>query len=157
MKGIRFISMGIMALGLAVFILGGVFSVLAIQKNDYVTSSLRQQKLTLGLTKDEITQGKLVDNMDSVMVAIGTLQGHLARTAPTYGDLVASSKTGKFDPTDAAALSYAQGLNLVTSLSLVALSFGVVQEILGTGVALLAIGIAIAGCGFALFRIARKL
>jgi len=156
MKGIRYISLGIMVLGLVVFILGGVFAVLAIQKNDFVASSLKEQKLTLGLTKEEVAQGKLVDNADSVMVAIGTLQEHLKRTAPTYGALVASNKGGKFDPTDAANLSYAQGLNLITSLSLVALSFGVVQEILGTGVALLAIGIAIAGCGFAIFKLSKQ-
>jgi hypothetical protein len=155
MKGIRYLSTGIIALGMVVFILGGIFTVLAIQKNDFVTSSLRQQKLTLGLTKEQVSAGKLVDNVDSVMVAIVTLQDHLKRTAPTYGDLVASNKTGKFEPTDAANLSYAQGLNLITSLSLVALSFGVVQEILGTGIALLAVGAAVAGCGIAIFKLNR--
>ena len=153
MRNIRYLSIAIMVLGVIVFLLGGIFTVLALQKNDYVTSSLRAQKLTLGLSKEQVAQGKLVDNMESVMVASGVLDQHLKNIAPTYSDLMATNKGGKYDPTDPRNLTYAQGLNLITSLNVAALSFGVVQAILATGLALLIVGIAVGASGFALFKL----
>ena len=68
----------------------------------------------------------------------------------------AVSKSGKYDPTDVKDLTYTQGLNMENSFNLAVLSFGVIQETMATGAALIVIGIAVGTTGFMLFRLGKK-
>ena len=143
-------------LGIISVIIGGTFIGLAVQKNNYVVSNLQAQKVTLGLTNDQIAKGQVVDNAAGALVAANTLAEHLKGIAPTYNDLMASNKGGKFDPTAVTNLDYTQGLNMENSFNLVVLAFGVIQETEVTGAALIVIGLGVAATGFVLVKLAGK-
>lgn len=118
---------------------------------------MRQQKVTLGLTKEQIANGEVVDNAQTAQVAAETLTKHLQSIAGgTYSDLMAANKDGKYDPTDINDLKYTQGLNMENSFNLAVLSFGVIQETMAVGAALIVIGIAVGATGFMLFRLGKK-
>jgi hypothetical protein len=152
---VRKLALMVMALGIVSLVIGAVFIGLAFQKNNYVVSSLRAQGVTLGLTKDQIAAGELVDSAPEAQIAADTLATHLTSIAPTYGALMAKSKTGKFDPTDPTQLDYAQGLNMENTFDTVILGFGVIQATMATGAALIVIGLAVGATGFGLFRLGR--
>ncbi len=152
----KYLALIILALGVISLVMGGTFVGLSIQKNNYLVTALRAQKITLGLTKDQIAAGKVVDNSQEALAAAEVLNEHLASIAPTYGDLMASNATGRFDPSDPRDVTYGQGLNLENSMNLAVLSFGVIQETMATGIALAVIGLAIGATGFFLFRTAKK-
>ncbi len=153
---LQLVSMLVVVLGIVSLVVGGTFIGLAVQKNNYIVSSLRAQKVTLGLTKDQIAQGQIVDNAQAAQNAADTLAEHLQSIAPTYADLMAKSKTGKYDPTDPNDLTYTQGLNMENSLNMVVLGFGVIQETLATGAALMIVGLAVGATGLVLFKLSKK-
>ena len=66
-----------------------------------------------------------------------------------------ANKIGKYDPTDLNDLNYTQGLNMENSFNLAVLSFGVIQETMATGAALIVIGIAVGATGLILFRLSK--
>ncbi len=152
----KYLTLLVIALGLIGLVIGGAFIGISIQKNNYLVSSLRAQKITLGLTQEQIAAGKVVDNSQTALAASQVLNEHLSSIAPTYGDLMASNATGRFDPSDPRDLTYAQGLNLENSMNLAVLSFGVIQETMATGAALAVIGLAVGTIGFVLLRNTRK-
>jgi hypothetical protein len=135
----------------AVFFIG-----LAVQKNDYLTSQLRAQNITLGLTQDQIAKGRVVDNMATAETAAATLAKHLQSIAPSYSDLMSANPSGKYDPTNPTDLTYAQGLNLENAMNMAVLGYGLVQETMATGGALAVIGIAVTALGGVLARWSRK-
>ena len=143
-------------LGVVVLVTGAVFIALAIQKNDYITGALRDQKITLGLSQTQINQGQLVDTAQTAQVAANTLGEHLKSIAPTYNDLMAKNANGRYDPTNPNDLSYTQGLNMENSLDIAVLGFGVVQLALGVGIILVIIGLAAGGAGLSMYKLAQK-
>jgi len=150
----RYLAMIVVVLGILSVVMGAGFIALAAQKNDYVVSGLRQQEVTLGLSEEQIANGEVVDNAQEAQVAAETLSNHLEKIAGgTYGDLMAASKTGRYDPTDPKQLTYTQGLNMENSLNLVVLGFGVIQQTMAVGAALIVIGIAVGATGTTLFRL----
>lgn len=156
MKKIQLVAALVVVLGVVSLVIGAVFIGLAVQKNDYITSSLQAQKVTLGLTSDQIAAGEVVDNAAEAQVAANTLAQHLSEIAPTYGALTATNKGGRFDATNPTDIEYGQGLNMENSFNLVVLSFGVIQEIIATGAALIIIGIAIGATGIVIFKLGKK-
>jgi hypothetical protein len=151
------LAMLVLSLGIVSMVIGAAFVGLAIQKNEYVTSELQQQRVTLGLTQEQIANGDVVDNAQEAQVAAQTLANHLSNIAGgTYGDLMASNPDGKYDPADPNDLKYTQGLNMENSFNLALLSFGVIQETIATGAALIVIGIAVGATGLTLLRLGRK-
>jgi len=150
----KYIGMAIAALGVIGLAVGGVFVGVAFHENSYITTQMRQQAVTLGLTKDQIAKGQVVDSAAEAQVAASTLGEHLKSIAPTYGALTA--KTGKFDPTNATQLDYGQGLNLQNAMNLVVLGYGVDQLILGTGAALIVLGFGLGATGILLTRQASR-
>jgi hypothetical protein len=158
MKRTKYMAMLIAIMGLVIVVMGGAYLGIAFQKNALVTDSLRAQKITLGLTPDQIAAGKLVDDGPTAMVAAQTLNEHLGKIAPTYGDLMASNtKTaGKFDPTNPSNITYGQGLTMETGFNLAVLTFGFIQETMVTGVALIIIGLVIGLLGLTILGLAKK-
>lgn len=153
----KYLAMIVVVLGIVSLVMGAAFIGLAVQKNNYVVSALRQQKVTLGLTKDQIANGEVVDNAQKAQIASDTLGQHLQSIAGgTYSDLMVANKTGKYDPTDPKDLTYTQGLNMQNAFNLAVLSFGVIQETMATGAALIVIGIAVGATGLVLFRLNKK-
>ena len=152
----RYLSVLVGLLGIVSLVAGLVFIGMAIQKNNYVADTLAAQKVTLGLTQQQISQGQVVDNAQEAQVAASTLAEHLQSIAPTYTALMAANKSGKYDPTNANDLSYAQGLTMENSFNLAVLSFGVIQETMVTGIVLVIIGIAVGATGLVLFKLSKK-
>jgi len=148
----RNLAIVVMVLGAVSLAVGGVYIGLGVQKNNYLVTQLKAQKVTLGLTTAQIAKGDLVDNMQEAQVAANTLGEHLGSIAKTYSDLMAANPNGKYDPTNASDLSYTQGLNMENSFNLVVLGFGVIQETEVTGAILAVIGLAILLIGIVLFR-----
>jgi len=154
-RRMQYLAVVVVVLGIASLVIGAAFVGLAAQKNNYVVSALRQQKVTLGLTKEQIANGEVVDNAQAAQVAAETLNKHLQSIAPTYGDLMKANNIGKYDPTDVKDLTYTQGLNMENSFNLAVLSFGVIQESMATGAALIVIGIAVGATGLIFFRLSK--
>ena len=77
----QYLAVVVVVLGIASLVIGAAFVGLAAQKNNYVISALRQQKVTLGLTKEQIANGEVVDNAQAAQVAAETLTKHLQSIA----------------------------------------------------------------------------
>ena len=136
----RYLPMLVALLGIVSIVLGAVFIGLAFQKEAWMRDTARLEKVTLGLTDEQIEDGDVVDSGAEMQAAADTIRGHRRNIAPTYNDLLAG---GRYDPTNSTHLSYTQALNMENYLYLGVLGFGVTMLIKGIGVALIVIGIAI--------------
>lgn len=152
---IKVVSLLVVVIGIVSLVIGAVFIGIAVQKNNYLVNSLREQKVTLGLTQDQINNGEFVDSAAEAQTAADTLAEHLQSIAPTFGDLTAQNPNGRFDPTNPTNLDYGQGLNMENSFNMVVMGFGVIQATMATGAALIIIGLGIGATGVVLFRLSR--
>jgi hypothetical protein len=152
-KMVNKLAVLVMVLGAVVFIIGAVFIGEAINKQIYLTDAMRQEKVTLSLTPAQIAAGDVIDTAAEAQAAADKVRADRHAIAATYTDLTAASG-GKYDPSNPKDLEYTQALNLENYLYTAVLSFGVIQEILGAGAAMMIIGIALGGTGVALRRLA---
>jgi hypothetical protein len=143
-------------LGIVSIVVGAVFVTLAVQKDTWIVNAMKQEKVTLGLTQEQIASGEIIDNAKEAQAAADMIRGHRHTIAATYNDLTAASG-GQYDPTNPKDLTYTQALNLENYLYMAVLSFGVIQEIIGTGVALIIIGIALVATGLVIFVLIRRM
>jgi hypothetical protein len=141
----------VLLLGAVSIVVGAVFIGEAISKQIWITDTMRQEKVTLGLTDAQIAQGDVVDNAKEAQAAADKVRADRHEIATTYEDLLAASG-GRYDPTSPQDLSYTQALNLENYLYMAVLSFGVIQVIMGVGAALVAIGVALIGTGIVLYH-----
>jgi hypothetical protein len=152
----RYLAMLVILVGIVSVVVGAVFVTLAVQKDMWIVNTMRQEKVTLGLTQEQIASGEVVDNAKTAQAAADKVRADRHAIAPTYNDLIAPSG-GRYDPTNPKDLSYTQALNLENYLYMAVLSFGVLQEIIGTGVALILIGIALVAAGLVIFVLVRRI
>jgi hypothetical protein len=151
---IRKLAILVVLVGVVIIVIGAIFVGQGISKQMWIKETMRQEKVTLGLTEAQIAQGDVIDNAKEAQAAADKVREDRHQIAPTYEDLIAPSG-GKYDPTNPKDLSYTQALNLENYLYMAVLSFGVIQETIGTGAALILIGIALGGTGTALWRLAK--
>jgi len=111
------------------------------------------ENVTLGLSDEQVENGEVVDSLNELLAAGDILREHRQGIAMTYGDLLGG---GRFDPTNPKHLTYAQAINLENYLYVGALSFGLTQEILASGVFMIVMAIALGATGIALLQLARK-
>jgi hypothetical protein len=156
MVSLKHISILATILGFISIVIGGIFIGIAQHENSYITSQLRDQGVTLGLTQDQIAKGEVVHNAAEAQTAAATLAKHLKSIAPSYSALMASNPSGRFDPTNPTDLTYGQGLNLLNSMNIVILGYGVVEAITGTGAALVVVGLGLATGGLIMLKLAAK-
>jgi hypothetical protein len=135
-------------------VIGAAFVGEGISKQMWIKETMKQENVTLGLTDTQIAQGDVIDNAKEAQAAADKVRADRHAIASTYEALLADSG-GRYDPTNPKDLSYTQALNLENYLYMAVLSFGVIQEIMGTGAALILIGIALGGIGIALHRLAK--
>ena len=150
----RYLSIVIMVLGLIGIIVGGVFIFQGFEKNDFLVVAMKQEKITLGLTPEQIQQGQIVDNAASAQKAADTIREHRHTIAPTYDDLLGG---GQFDPTNPKDITYMQALNLENYLYMAVLSFGVVEIAEGAGAFMVIIGLVSIIVGLILYFLLKKL
>jgi hypothetical protein len=139
-KGVKVLAMTVLILGIIGFAIGVVFVVKGITTNNLITEKLRAEKITLGIPEDLAAKGELVDTAKEAQVASDTLAEHLKKIAPTYGDLLAGER---FDPTNPAQLSYAQGINLENAFQIATMAFGVSLIAIVSGAFMIVMGIAL--------------
>ncbi len=152
MNTIRFLGVIIVLLGLAGTAIGGTFVGRGISTNNQIAEAMRVENVTLGIDTTEF-QGQVIDTMAETEQAVSILQEHRRGIAKTYGELLGG---GKFDPTNAKQLSYAQALNLENYLYTGVIAFGVSQSIIASGAFMLITGLALVGAGFAVFKLSKK-
>jgi hypothetical protein len=140
---------GIICLGMGIF-----FISYGMSKGNWMKEAMQQEKITLGLTKEQIAAGEVVDSMSELQKAGDTIREHRHSIAPTYNDALGGKQ---FDPTNVQAATYAQAMNLENYLYLGVLSFGVVQMAEGAGVVIAVIGLALIAIGIVMWRFHRKL
>jgi len=113
---------------------------------------MREEKITLGLTADQIASGEVVDSAAEAQKAADTIREHRHTIAATYNDLLGGKQ---FDPTNPTEITYMQALNLENYLYLSVMGFGLVTVVLGVGVFMIIAGIALGTGGLVMLRPAR--
>ncbi|MFC1970684.1 hypothetical protein ACFLV0_01930 [Chloroflexota bacterium] len=150
MKVIRGLAILVLLMGVVAVVLGAVFITQGVAKDNYLVTAMRQEKITLGIEDDMLTQGEVIDTAKEAEIAGDTIKEHRHGIAPTYGDLLGE---GRFDPTQPKQLTYAQAINLENYLYLAVLGFGVTQVVIGTGAFMVITGLGLGGTGLALLRL----
>jgi len=153
-KGMKYLALAVMFIGVVAVVLGGVFIGLAFDKKDLLQDEMRAERVTYLLPEEEVAKGNVIDTADEANDVADTVREHRRAIAPTYGDLLGD---GRYDPTNPDHLSYNQAMNMENYLYLAVMGFGVVDLALGTGIALLVIGLGIAIAGVVLFLMSRRM
>ncbi len=149
----RYLAIMVLLLGVVGVVVGSVFIAQAVEKNNWMQEAMRVEKVTLGLSEEQIAEGQIIDSLEEAQVAGDTIREHRRNIAPTYEDLLGG---GRFDPTNPKHLSYAQALNMENYLYLAVLGFGVTTVIIGTGAFMIITGFALGTSGVVLFGLARR-
>ena len=151
---VRYLSIAVIALGIAGLAIGVAFIVEGKAKSDYLKEAMREEQITLGLTEEQIEQGNLVDTASEAQKAGDTIREHRRSIAPTYGDLLGE---GRFDPAIPAHVTYMQALNLETYLYFAVASFGLTTVVQVSGIFMLVTGIALTIIGVLVLRLRRPM
>ncbi len=150
----RPIALVVLVFGLINLALGITFVSIGASKLDYLSSTMKAEKITLGIPDEEIAAGEVIDTMGEAQRAGDIVRGHRHEIAPTYGDLLGGNK---FNPGDPKQLTYAQAMNIENYLYLATASFGVSYLSVGVGAALLVGGIALMAIAVVLYLWARRM
>ena len=153
MKSIKIIGIIVLLLGIVGLGVGGAFAGIGIAKNNQITTSLRAEQITLGISTADVAKGQVVDTLAEAQKAAETLTEHRRSIAPTYNDLLAGNK---FDPTNLKQLTYAQAMNLQNNMYTAVVAFGLAQSIIANGAFMIVTGIALILVGCGLFKLSKK-
>jgi hypothetical protein len=148
----RGLAILVMFLGVVAVVLGGVFISQGLAKDNLLVTAMQQEKITLGIETDRLTEGEVIDSAEEAEIAGDTVREHRHSIAPTYGELLGE---GRYDPSNSQQLTYAQALNLENYLYLAVLGFGVTQVVIGSGAFMVVTGLALVGTGVAIHRLNR--
>jgi hypothetical protein len=154
MKTIKLAALVVLLLGIIGLGIGGAFVGIGFMKNNQIATYLRAEKITLGLSADQIAKGDVVDNITQAQNAAQLLTKHRQSIAPTYNDLLGGKP---YDPTNVTEATYAQGMNLQTNIYTAVLAFGLAESIMADGAFMLAAGIAFIVVAVVLFKLAKTL
>jgi len=153
MKNIKMVAIIILLLGIVGLVIGGAFVGVGWVKNNQITTYLKAEQVTLGLSAADIAKGKVVDNLSEAQNAALTLTKHRQSIAPTYNDLLGGQP---FDPANLTDLKYAQAMNLQTNIYTAVLAFGLAESIMAEGAFMIAAGIAFILVGIVIYQLAKK-
>jgi hypothetical protein len=153
MNTLKIIGIIVLLLGLVGLGVGGAFVGIGVTKNNQIATSLRAEKITLGISAEDVAKGQVVDTLPEAEKAAETLTQHRRNIAPTYNDLLGGKN---FDPTNLKELTYAQAMNLQNNMYTAVVAFGLSQSIIANGGFMLATGLALVVTGFALFKLSKK-
>ena len=137
----RYIWIMLLVLGVAGLALGIVFLVNGFSAKAQVAESLQAEQVTLGLTDEQKAAGEVVDTAAEAQAAQDVLAEHLHDRYGTYGDTSRGSSERD---------TYIDGTTLRNSLNLANLGFGVSTMAIGSGVAMVVIGVGLVGTGIVL-------
>jgi hypothetical protein len=144
----------ILCIAAASVIMGATFLYQGFTKDAWMKDLMRQEKVTYGLTEQQIKAGEVIDSAAKAQQVALIIMEHRHTIAPTYEALLAG---GKYDPTNPKHLTYAQALNMENYLWLGVLGSGVTQIAEAAGAFMIFVGIALGGTGMVLLAVAKKL
>jgi hypothetical protein len=147
---VRKLALLVMVLGVVGIVLGGVFVWQGIAKNDLIVDRMNIEKVSLAVDPNNPGQLTAVNDSSSAQKAADKIAADRRAIAPTYQDLLAG---GRFDPTNAKELSYAQAMNLENYLYMAVTAFGLTQAVMGSGAYMVVVGLAVLLTGLALYRL----
>ena len=149
----RYLAILVLILGVAGVVIGSVFIVQAVEKNNWMRETMRLEQVTLGLSEEQIEKGEVIDTPEEAQATGDLIREHRRNIAPTYDALLTG---GRYDPANPKHLSYAQALNMENYLYLAVLGFGVTSVIIGTGAFMVIAGLALSGTGVVLLRLIKR-
>jgi hypothetical protein len=152
MKFNRLLAILVMFLGLVGIVLGGVFVVEGILKNDLIVDRMEVEKVTLAVDPNNPGVTTQINNAADAQKAADTIASHRRMIAPTYQELLGGKP---FDSTNATQLKYAQAMNLENYLYMAVTAFGLIQVTMAAGVFMVVTGLALGGGGLVLYRMSR--
>jgi hypothetical protein len=153
MNTVKTAAIIVLLLGIVGLGVGGAFVGVGFAKNSQISTYLRAEKVTLGLSAADVAKGKVVDSLTTAQNAAQMLTAHRQGIAPTYNDLLGGKP---YDPTNVKEATYAQAMNLQTNIYTAVLAFGLAQSIMANGAFMLATGIALIVVGLVLFKLSKK-
>jgi uncharacterized membrane protein len=136
----KVLAIVVIALGVAVVAVGVTFITIGATTQTWMKDQMKAEQITLGVPDPDIAKGEVIDTAGEAKRAGDIVRSHRHEIAPTYGDLLGGAR---YDPTDPTQLTYAQALNLENYLYLATSSFGLTNVAIGSGVALVLVGIAL--------------
>jgi hypothetical protein len=151
---IKKLAIVVMVLAVAAIAIGGVFVGEGLAKNKLIVDRMNVEKVTLAVDPNNPTVTTQINNAAEAQKAADTIAGHRRSIAPTYQDLL-NSTGGKFDPTNATDLTYAQAMNLENYLYMAVTAFGLIQVTEASGLFMVIVGIALGCVGFVLWRVGK--
>jgi type VI protein secretion system component VasK len=154
MKTIKTIGVVVIILGIIALGVGGAFLGMGVAKNNQIATSLRAEKVTLGISQEDVDLGQVVDTMSEAQKAAETLTAHRQSIALSYSELLNGAK---FDPTNSKQLTYAQAMNLQNNMYTAVVAFGLAQSIMANGAFMLAAGLALILAGLAFYKLSVKI
>ena len=126
----RFMSTVLFVFAVISIIAGIIFIQQGISKYILIKQLSATEKVSIGLSEDQIKQGEAVDSLNRMQTAGDIIRTHRQKIAQTYGELLGGKK---FDPTNPKQLTYSQAINLENYLYLGVLSFGITYMLMGLG------------------------
>ena len=119
---------------------GSIFIWQGTSKYFMITNLAKEEKVTIGLSEEQIKNGEIVDSLSSMQKAAETIREHRRGIAPSYGDLLGKDK---FDPNNPKHATYAQAINLENYLFVGSLAIGLTFVMMGIGAFMLMMGLAL--------------
>lgn len=133
----------VVVLAVISLVVGTIFVYMGFAKQAEVKAGLELEKVAYNFTDDKGAAPTPVQSMTDLENMAKTLKSHRDKIAPSYGELTGRNETKKFDPTNPANLSYAQGMNLENSVRIGLLAFGMTWLMIGIGAFMWLVGIAL--------------
>lgn len=150
----QYLAILVLILGVVGVVIGSVFIAQAVEKENWIKGAMQEEKITLGLSSEQIAKGEIIDTPEGAQAAADTIREHRRGTAKTYNELLAG---GRFDPTNPKHVTYMQALNLENYLYLSVASFGLINVVMASGGFMIIMGIGLGIIGVVLFGLARRI
>jgi hypothetical protein len=151
MNMVRKLALLVMLFGVIGIVVGGVFIGEAIAKNNLIVNRMKEEKVSLAVDPSHPNVLTMVTNAASAQAVADKIAADRRAIAPTYQDALGG---GRFDPTNAKEVSYAQAMNLENYLYTAVMAFGLVQVVMGSGAYMVVVGLAVGLLGIAVYRLA---
>jgi len=147
----RYLAIVVLLLGVVGIVIGAVFIVQGVTRNNQLKEAMQVEHVTLGI-EGTAEEGEVIDSLEEALVAGDTIREHRRGIAVTYEDLLGGER---YDPTNPEHLSYAQALNLENYLYLAVVAFGLTTVTMVSGVFMVIAGIALGVAGLMLLTLTR--
>ena len=152
MKSVKAIGIIIIVLGIIGIGVGATFFGIGVVKNDLIVDRMNTEKVTIALDPTHPEIATQINNAAEAQLAADTIATHRRKIAPTYQDLLGGKN---FDPTNTTQLTYVQAMNLENYLYTAVTAFGLIEIAEASGGFMILTGLALAGTGFALYRLSK--